>query len=217
MQRLTITIALGLLLGAGCASQKGESVTSPNFKPVAVDKVAFVDVQGQVYGEPAKNRICDFYTMEFMRKGYAMISRAKVLERLEEEKALQASGITTDAQAAQAGKILNVPAVLMVNIPTYGEKMDMTAKLIDVETVEVLWIGSGSATTGKTKSTAAGAILGAVLGAAVGGNDTSDRVAGGVIGGVVGGIAGHALSPEEVNTLQKLIKEKICVSLPARN
>lgn len=216
MRKMLTLITLGMLLGTGCATQKGESVASPNFNPTAITRIAVVDVTGQVYGEPAKNQIADFFSMELTRKGYSVIARSSALEKLQEEQALQTSGITTDAEAAQAGRILNVPAVLLVNIPEYGAKMNMTAKIVNVEDGSILWIGSGSAKTGKTESTFLGAAAGAVAGAILGGGDSKDRTIGGVAGAVLGGAAGYALSPEESETMQKLIKEKICAGLPSR-
>jgi hypothetical protein len=138
------------------------------------------------------------------------------VQTLLEEQAFQATDITTDAGAAKAGKILNVPAVLLVNIPTYKEEMSMTAKMIDVEDGSVIWIGSGFGSTGKTFSTFLGAAAGAAAGVAVAGGDTSDKVAGGVIGGIAGGVVGQALSPQQAEQVQKIIKKKVCVNLPPR-
>jgi hypothetical protein len=131
------------------------------------------------------------------------------------EQKFQTSGITSDEDATKAGKILNVPAVMLVNIPKFKEEINMTAKIIDVEDGSVLWIGSGSGSTGKTLSTIVGAAAGAAAGAVVGGRDTRDRVAGGVIGGVLGGVAGNALSPQQAEQVQKIIK-KVCENLPYR-
>jgi hypothetical protein len=42
---------------------------------------------------------------------------------------------------------LNVPAVMTIDIPKYdSQKMSMSAKLIDVETAAILWIGNGDGT-----------------------------------------------------------------------
>jgi uncharacterized protein YcfJ len=102
-----------------------------------------------------------------------------------------------------------------VNIPTYKEEMNMTAKMIDVDDGSILWIGSGFGTTGKTFSTILGAAAGAAVGAAVAGGDSSDRVIGGVAGGVLGGVAGQALSPQQAEQVQKIIKQ-VCANLPPR-
>ncbi|MBP8304858.1 MAG: glycine zipper 2TM domain-containing protein [Phycisphaerae bacterium] len=114
----------------------------------------------------------------------------------------------------RAGQILNVPAVLLVTIPKYGEKMSMTIKMLDVEQGNILWIGTGSASTGKSLGTFLGAAAGAALGAAVAGGDSGDRTLGAIAGGVGGGVAGHLLSPEEEEVVQKCIKD-VCKDLPS--
>ena len=135
--------------------------------------------------------------------------------KLLEEQEFQASDITSSEGASKAGQILNVPAVVLINIPTYKQDMNMTAKMISVEDGGILWIGSGHGSTGKTLSTIVGAAAGAAVGVAVAGGDSSDKVAGGVIGGVLGGVAGHALSPQQAVQVQKIIK-KVCASLPSK-
>jgi hypothetical protein len=132
------------------------------------------------------------------------------------EQEFQASDITSPEGAAKAGQILNVPAVMLIDIPKYqDEKMDMSAKLIDVEDGTILWIGTGTGNTGKTLATLAGVAAGAALGAAVGGHDTNDRVIGGVIGGVVGGVAGNALSPDQEKQVKKVVV-KVLQNFPSR-
>jgi len=213
------TVLVGVLLTglavAGCASSKGESQAVVGYDFSKIEKVAIVEVTGRVYGEAVKNQIGDYFTFELMKRGYQVIERKNIKTLLKEQE-FQASDITTDEGAAKAGKILNVPAVMLINIPKYGdEKMEMTAKLIDVENGTILWIGNGSGSTGKTLSTLVGVAAGAALGAAVGGHDTGDRVIGGVIGGVAGGVAGNVLSPEQEEQVKKVIA-KVVQSLPSR-
>jgi hypothetical protein len=206
---------LAALVVGGCASGKGESFVRAGYDFTKVEKVAVVEVSGAVQGDAAKNQIADFFGMELLKKGYTPVERKQVQALLEEQE-FQTTDITSDQGAAQAGRILNVPAVLMVNIPNYDEEFSITAKMIDVEDGSILWIGSGFGTTGKTASTIFGAVIGATIGAVLGGGDTSDKVAGGVIGGVLGGVAGQALSPQQAEQLQKLIKEEVCANLPPR-
>jgi hypothetical protein len=205
---------IAVVLIGGCSS--GESYVKAGYDFTRLDKVAVVDVQGDISGEPAKNQIADFFGMELLKKGFGPVERAEVQTLLKEQK-FQTSGLTSPEGAAKAGRILNVPAVLVVNIPNFGEEMSMTAKMIDVEDGSVLWAGSGSGKTGKTLSTifgaAAGAGAGAAAGAAVGGRDST--VIGGVAGGVLGGVAGHELSPQKAEKAQQIIK-KICKRLPPR-
>ncbi len=210
---IVYVLAVALLLIGGCASS-GESFVRAGFDFGRLDKVAIVEVSGAVHGDAAKNQIGDFFAMELLKKGYTPIERAQVQTLLKEQK-FQAGDITSAEGVARAGQILNVPAVLLVNIPTYSDEMNMTAKMIDVEDGSILWIGSGSGRTGKTLSTIFGAAAGAAAGATVAGDDRSDKVLGGVVGGVLGGVAGQALSPQQAEQVQKIIK-KVCVNLPPR-
>lgn len=213
MKSICLGMLLSAVLVAGCASSKGESYAVAGYDFGGLDRVAIASVTGRVYGEAAKNTVSDFFVMELMKKGYTVVERAQVQKILQEQE-FQASGITDNQDAARAGRILNVPAVLLISIPEYGgEKMEMSARMVEVETATILWIGSGSGTTGRTLATLVGAAAGAAVGAGVAGGD--DRVLGGVIGGVAGGAAGYALSPEQRDQVRKVV-EKVCESLPAR-
>jgi len=108
----------------------------------------------------------DVFTQEIIGKGYRYASRSELQPVLNELK-LQDSGLT-DADAATIGKILNVPAVLILNVTKLGIVgknnsslitmpfelaallivptkstvcCSMTARFISTETSEVLWIG----------------------------------------------------------------------------
>jgi hypothetical protein len=205
---------LSALVVGGCATGKGESYVRAGYDFGQLSKVAIVEVSGAVAGDAAKNQIGDFLAMELVKRGYTVVERAKVQSLLKEQE-FQASNITSDEGAAKAGKVLNVPAVVLISIPTYKEEMNLTAKMVDVEDGSILWLGSGFGSTGKTFSTILGAAAGAAVGATVAGGDTSDRVIGGVIGGVLGGVAGQALSPQQAEQVQKLIK-KVCKDMPYR-
>jgi len=187
----------------------------PGFDFSSISKVAVLDPSGDIYGETVKNQVATFFEMELMSKGYRCIARTEIKKLLDEQD-FQASDVTSEADAAKIGKILNVPVVMLVNIPKYDSKMTVTAKMVQVETGDILWIGEGSGSTGKGLATVAGAVLGAAAGAVVAGGDSSDRVVGGVIGGVVGGVAGNALSPEQEEQFRKVIKKKVCKDLPPR-
>jgi len=198
------------LLFAGCST--GESYVRAGFDFRSLDRVAVVAVEGDISGEAAKNQISDFFVMELLKKGYQPIERAQVQALLKEQQ-FQATDVTTAEGAVKAGKILNVPTVLVVNIPDFGEEISITAKMIDVEQGSILWMGSGSGTMGRTLSTIAGAAVGAGAGAAAAGEDK--EVLGGAAGGVLGGVAGRALSPQKADKAKEIIR-KICKKLPSR-
>jgi len=212
MRTICLCVLLSCLVVSGCATGTGESFVRAGYDFSRVDKVAVIEVSGTVRGDAAKNQIGDFFGMELLKKGYTPVERAQV-QALLKEQAFQATEVTSAEGAARAGRILNVPAVLLVNIPTYKEEMNMTAKMLDVEDGSILWMGNGSGRTGKTLSTILGAAAGAAGGAVIAGDD--DKLLGGIVGGVLGGVAGQALSPQQAEQVQKIIK-KICVELPPR-
>lgn len=214
MKNACFTILMAALLAGGCASSEGESYATAGYDFASLNKVAIVEVTGRVYGEAVKNEVANMFTMELVKKGYAVIERAEVQPLLKEQE-FQSSDITTNEGAALAGRVKNVPAVMLINIPKYKERMEMTAKLIDVEDATILWIGTGSGSTGKTLATFVGAATGAAAGAVIAGGDSSDRVLGGVLGGVVGGVAGNALSPDQHKQVRKIVA-KVCKKLPPR-
>ncbi len=204
---------LGVVCAAmGCAT--GESYSAPGFNFASIDRVAIVEVESALRNRAAENQIGDFFAMELLRRGYTPIERQQVQAILQEQE-FQAGDLTSDAEAARAGRILNVPAVLIVNMPSWGDRIDMTAKLVDVEDASILWMGSGSGGTRRPLRTAIGAAVGAGAGAAAAGGDTSGRAAGAAIGGAAGGTAGHVLSPSEAQAAQNVVR-KVMGSLPQR-
>jgi outer membrane lipoprotein SlyB len=213
MVRNAAFASLGLLIAAvaGCAS--GESYTLKGFDFSKVEKVAVLEVTGPVATEAARNQLGDFFVMELLKKGYVPVERQQVQAILKEQK-FESSGATSDEDAARAGRILNVPAVVIINIPEYGEYLSMTIKMVETETARIVWMGAGRGSTGRMPLTVGGALLGAAAGAALGGS-RAGRVVGGGAGAVGGGLMGEALSPEESRVVQKVIT-KIASGLPSR-
>ncbi|MCX5644629.1 MAG: hypothetical protein NTZ17_08070 [Phycisphaerae bacterium] len=220
MRAVLAGVLLSMLAAAGCSTSKAESQAVAGYDFGKIDKIAIVEVSGRVYGEAAKDRVSNLFAMKLMEKGYRLIER-KDIKTLLKEQQFQASDLASKEGAAKAGRILNVPAVMIITIPKYsGGKMDVTAKLIDVSDATILWMGSGHGDTGKGLATVGGAVLGAVGGAAIGnvasgGNRAAGTAIGGILGGVAGGVAGYALSPEEETVLNKVIV-KVIEKLPSR-
>ncbi|MFP3980416.1 MAG: glycine zipper 2TM domain-containing protein [Desulfobacterales bacterium] len=199
-----------MLWSSGCAT--GDTTISPAFHEVQPEKIAVVDVTGDIRGDAPKNQVEDYFTAEMLKKGYRMIERNRVNKILDEQD-FQRSDRTTDSEAARIGKVLNVPAVVTLEANVEGEKVSVTGKMIDTETAEILWTGTGGGGSGETLATAGGAVVGALTGSQVG--DGSGKVAGTVAGGVLGGAAGKALSPQTAKVVQKTIKQMVA-DLPQR-
>jgi hypothetical protein len=205
-------LALTALLGiAGCAS--GESWRKPGYDFEAVGDVAVVDVEGAVYGETARNQVGDYLAMELLRCGFGVVERRQVQSVLREQD-FEASDLTSSVGIAKAGRILNVQGIVLANVANFGDRMSMTVKMLGVETAEILWIGSGSANTGRALGVLGGAALGGAAGVAMGGS-TGGSIAAGIGGAFVGGAIGNELTPQEMVVAQKMIKAT-CKDLPRR-
>ena len=140
----------------GCA--KGESYQRAGFDFSKINKIAIVDVIGDVGGDAARNQISDFWSMELLKKGYIPVERGQIQSLLKEQN-FQASGVTAEEDAIKAGKILNVPTVMIINIPEFGENMSMTAKMLDAQDGGILWLGSGTGGQRKWFGTFLGALV----------------------------------------------------------
>ena len=211
MRTMGCVLLAGLsLVLVGCTTS--ESYSRQGYDFYQIDKIAVVDVIGPVGSEAAKNQIADFFVMELLKKGYSPIERSQVQVILNEQK-FQSSDITSSDGIAKAGEVLNVPVVLFVNVPKFKEEITISAKMVDVQDGSILWMGTGTGTTGKTLNTILGAAGGAIIGGAVSNDD--NRVIGAIGGGVAGGAAGNLLSPQTEQKVRSMIG-KICETLPSR-
>jgi len=216
--RAALLVGVVLCLGApmtGCASSRAEGYARLGYDFTSLSRVAVVHVTGDVHGEPAKNQITDFFNQQLLRRGYSPIERQQIREVLAEQD-FQASDVTGAEGAARIGRILNVDAAVMVNIPRFDERMNMSARMVDVETGEVIWSASGSGRTGRNLNRAVGALVGAAAGAGVGAgvsDDTGVTIVGGAAGAAGGGLIGAALTPQKERQAQRVI-EKLAESLP---
>jgi hypothetical protein len=230
---LVTTVLLVIIIG--CSSGGGESSFRVSYDFGALDKVAIVAVEGSVKSDLARDQIADIFAMELLRKGYAPISRAQV-KALLKERQLESASLTTVEAASEAGLILDVPVVLVADIPHFGKETSITAKMINVEDGSILWMGRGSAKTGGVLSAVSGIFTWGEVdtGPAIGGQEGrratgTDEVLGGitdeVLGGpevpamirpAFGGPAVGVLSPKEAKKTQEIIA-KMCKSLPAKS
>ena len=193
-------LIIALLFVGGCASGRAESHFRAGYNFGMLDSVAVVAVEGALQSELAKNQIAEYFEMELLKKGYAPKEWTNVAATLEEEE-VEASDLDTEEGVAEAGNIINVPAILIVNIPHFGDEIFITAKMVDVADGSVLWIGSGTSRTDGLFDFGSGA--------------QEDALFGGVTGGVMGTVPAYALSPKEAERVQRLIR-RMCNTLPSR-
>lgn len=205
MKRIVNILAITALLVGGCMrSQDSSSQLTYDF--TGVDKVAIVAVEGALTSEASKDQIADFFSMELLEKGYAPIGRTQVRAQLREQEP-DAQNLTTVEKAVDVGLILDVPAVLVIRIPHFGEEISITATMINVSDRSTLWIASEQGRGGKGASDMFG------FGRRGRGDDS-----------LLGNVMGPPMSPgpnllpltqEEARNAQAIIK-KMCRSLPAQ-
>ncbi|MCF7955435.1 MAG: CsgG/HfaB family protein [Phycisphaerae bacterium] len=207
--KVIVTLLLsGIIVAAGgCSSGDGSFRAGYDFS--SIDKLAIVEVTGYFKQEGVRNQIASFVEMELLRRGYAPVERSRVQSLLDEQN-FQASEITSPDGVAKAGQILNVPVVLVIDVPEFGEDIRVTGKMLDVKDASILWVGTGKASTGKFLTTALAATAGAVAGAAI---DGDHKTEGAIGGGVLGGVLGYTLSPQAADSARKAIGN-MCDTLP---
>lgn len=139
----------------GCVATSASSpppsgVSSPAFMAAPPAKVAVV-VERASGARFSPRDVEDVVTSGLMSKNYTVAARSDV-ETITKEIGFQHSGLT-DRDAAEIGRILNVPAVMIVTVKSLkvnrhrgAAKVDgsMGARLISVAGGEVLWINSVS-------------------------------------------------------------------------
>lgn len=209
---LVTTVLLAIIVG--CSSRGGESSFRVGYDFGTLDKVAVVAVEGSLKSDVARDQVADIFAMELLRKGYAPVGRSQVKALLKERK-LESADLATVEAATEAGMILGVPAVLVIEIPHFGKETSITAKMINVEDGSILWLGRGSGKGKGFLSTISGAfkLEEPKTGAGIGGQE--EEVLAGVAGEVLGVPAGGVLSPEEAQKTQEII-QKMCKSLPKK-
>lgn len=202
---INIILAIAILLIGGCRTQQ-ESSFRAGYDFSAVNKVAIVSVEGAVPSEVAKDEIADFFAIELLEQGYAPMGRAQVRASLaEQEVEDEITDLTTPEGAVAAGLALDVPAVLTIRIPHFGEKISITATMIDVEDGSILWLATGS---GKGRGTFSSMF----------GSKSRSREEEGLLGPIMGDVMGESnepLTPEDAERAQRIVK-KMCRSLPTK-
>jgi hypothetical protein len=208
-------ILLALPALAACSTTKGESVLNKYYDLTKVHAIAVVDGNNPTFAVTTRQQLVDTFQFEFMKRGWNVIERSNI-EKAMDEMDFENKDVTSDVERKKLGHVLNVQALTVVNIARAGDDLSLTVKMMDVETGELIWQGSGEGAVNSGMSTWTGALAGAALGAVVGNNTGSGSAGGGaVIGGVLGGTAGAALSPAETENAKKVVL-KVCEEIPVR-
>jgi hypothetical protein len=201
---LNILVIAFILIG-GCRSQQ-ESSFRAGYDFSGVNKVAIVSVEGAVSSEVAKDEIADFFAIELLERGYAPMGRAQVRASLTEQETEEAiANLSTPEGAVAAGLALDVPAVLTIKIPHFGDEISISATIIDVEDHSILWLAT---------DTGRGGIGFTSIFRSKSGSSRDEGLLGPVMGDVMGP-TDQPLSPRDAERAQRIIK-KMCRSLPTK-
>jgi hypothetical protein len=215
MRLQLISVATAVALGlAGCASVKGEGYIKPGFDVSTIERIGIVDGNNPTYKADTRQALVDTLQMEFFKRGWNVVDRSNV-QKAVDELDFQNSDLASPEDRKKLGHVLNVDALTIVNIASAGEEISITAKMLDTETGEVLWMGTGDGSVNSTSSMLAGAIVGAAVGAVAGHNMGDNADVGVIAGGIAGGAIGHGLTPSEMENA-KAVVAKVCETLPVR-
>lgn len=157
-----------MLLLTGCMTTdiQVKTTESKSMKGVNFEKTAIYAMGwGKSLSGRALTRVLDSFTISLLNKGYRIISRSDA-DAVMDELQIQVSDITED-QAAELGKQLNIEYFLIVTVTEctdYAQVRRFTsyftangaalsAKLIDLNTCEIMWQASGKATSSRMEST----------------------------------------------------------------
>ena len=204
-----LVVALALVPAAltACASTSGSGDLKPGWDPRTLNAMAVVDGKDKAFVNETRQAILDTFQHQFFKKGWPVVERSNI-QRAIEELNFQNADLTTPDNRRALGNIANVDALLIVNIGSTGKDVSMTAKLIQVDTGVILWMGTGEGALNKGLGAVTGAIIGAGVGAAAGkGGDVT------AIGGVLGGSVGYMLGPSELESAKDVVFD-MCEGLP---
>jgi len=198
-------LVIAVLLIVGCRAQQ-ESSFRAGYDFSGVNKVAIVSVEGALPSEAAKDEIADFFAIELLERGYAPMGRAQVRASLaEQETENEITDLTTPEGAVEAGLALDVPAVITIKIPHFGEEISISATMIDVEDRSILWLATDTGRGGGTFSS---------IFSSKSGGSKNDGLLGPIMGDVMGS-TDQPLSPQDAERAQRIVK-KMCRSLPSK-
>ncbi len=148
MKMLKYLLFLALVVGlVGCADYY--TTTPPNsylrvgYDLSQVDQVGMVSVFGAVRSDVIRKQIENAFTAQILQKGYAPVV-SEFLTRQLVQIQFDGAGMSPEVFAIEAGRALSYSTMLIVNVPNFSDEISVTAKLIDVESNSVIWIGQNS-------------------------------------------------------------------------
>jgi len=209
--KLAVVFSIVLLL-AGCAA--GSSFVRPGYDFRSLGKVGVVVSESPAVNSGQRKELADLFAMDLLQRGFDVVDRSNLSQLFDEQIFRNESDIASPEGRSQL-RIHNISGMVVVNVSELGQRISMTAKLIDVDSGSLLWMGEGTGDLKRGLTTLTGLVAGSATGAGVGsaaGGPSGTRI-GGVAGAATGGIVGYGLEPNEAQLARRVIK-KICRDLP---
>ncbi len=100
--------------------------------------ISFENTSEQSKKQNIGRGVSELLTNNFVGSGLFTVIEREQLEKVLKEQALGLSGIIDPASAKEVGKILGVEAMLCGTISEFGDFYSITARIIDVETAQIL-------------------------------------------------------------------------------
>lgn len=142
MKKLIFILTISVFCLTGCLSKTGSYQANYDFG--GIDKIAILSVNGQVQNDEAKEQISNLFVIELLNKGYAPIPLAQVQAKLNAITESNEASSIEQKDYVKIGRALNVPALLIVNIPYLNNEISITAQLINAKDGSVLWLNQNS-------------------------------------------------------------------------
>ncbi|MCF7975225.1 MAG: hypothetical protein K9N55_15530 [Phycisphaerae bacterium] len=155
MKILNYLLLLATVVGlVGCSSYyttPANSYLRVGYDLSQVDQVGMVNVVGAVQSDVVSKQIEDAFTAQILQKGYAPVV-SEFLTRQLMQIQFEGSTMSPEVFAIEAGRALDYSTMLVINVPNFSDEISITAKLLDVKSGSVIWIGQNSTTRKSTSS-----------------------------------------------------------------
>ena len=140
---LLLALAVGLVGCSDYYTTPANSYLRVGYDLSQVDQVGMVSVFGAVQSGVIRKQMEDAFTAQLLQKGYAPVV-SEFLTRQLVQIQFDGADMTPDVFAIEAGRALAYTTMLIVSVPNFSDEISVTAKLLDVETGSVIWIGQNS-------------------------------------------------------------------------
>ncbi len=141
MSKLAIVVLLAMAISVGgCVTSDGSQLRGFNFNNI--EKIAIVEVKGDDLDESVKGIISDYFSLALLKKGYSPVALLQS-ETLLKSNNYDFSNLDSPKGITEAAQILDTPAILIVDVRNFNDKVSLDARLLSGDSGALIWMGSG--------------------------------------------------------------------------